>query len=235
MCKNDIIKTINGMGFYGCYETIFDSSDDFIDDERKLKDELIGKYNLNKNDIEINYQYEDFKQYKFDVGKNYMDLFVEEFIDELPSEILNDDDFKFEIVDDSYLVTSPKYYNYSTDKCYCDIVTNNYSLQKIKDYGLKLKGSKEFIEKRWKSYEGCHYFIKNNFEYWENLEIKDYDELYLSALIELILYLSDKNIFENINYGVSENVSKYEYAFPTITYKDKEYDSIVEFGKIFEK
>jgi len=225
-----MIKEISSFRFPGFYESLFCNSDEFIDEEYALAEE----YGLDANKVYMEYQ--DFNKYKIDVSKKYMSLYVEAINDVLPEEITDYKDFKFEIVDDeeNIVVISPKYYNYNTDHCYVDIETNEVTLKLIKDYTLNLKGVAEYIVRHFTSCDGFISFISNDFEYWKSLDILDYEENMLIALLDMLLSLSDDNIFNEITYDTYEQICKFEYTVPMIDYNGKTYE-LYEFIKLEHK
>ena len=202
--------------FYGFYESIYSNSDEFIDDEFEIKDKLTECITNNDIKFSVEYQYlnDNYMKYKKSVCKCFRDKYCELIIDNLPSEIIDDDDFLFEIVndDDNIVISSPKYYNYTTDKPYWLIITNEYSLKLIKDYVLGLDGSEQYIIDNHSSYDGFISFIKNDIEYWKSMSISDmiYEERYLIALLDMFIFLSnDRDILFDLNYDVYDNTCKY--------------------------
>lgn len=222
-----IIKEIGCDQFPGFYHSIFCDPDEFIDYEKE--DERY--YKQKGFDTEVEYNYIDFNEYKRDVGKAFMEKYVEKINDILPSIITNNIDFKFEIVDDSIIINSPRYYNFTTDKCYCQITTNIQTLAKIKEYTLNLKGAKEYIYSRYTSRDGYISFIDNRISYWKSLPIEKYEENMLIALLDMLLILYDRNngdptndnIIDSISIDTMEDISKICYASPTITYNGETY------------
>lgn len=76
--------------------------------------------------------------------------------------------------------TSPKYYNYGTDKIYCRI--NSYDIAKLaamtKDSYLE-----EVIKERHTSYDGFVSFYSNDLETWKEKNPLEYDENELMTLL----------------------------------------------------
>lgn len=226
-----MIIEIGSHRFPGFYESIFCNSDEFIDDEEELKWELSDIVNDEKLDVE--YEYEDFLKYEKDVSKEYLECYVEKLLDCLPSKITDSEDFKFEIIDDedNIEVVSPKYYNYTTDKCYCLVETNTETLEELKDFGLKNKEDvQEYLRKHFTSYDGFHYFVSNDIDYWEALSIEEYvkETRYLIALLDMIIYLNDWNSFEEIAMSTYYNVDKYYYAIPIVYCSEESKDIILK-------
>jgi len=218
--------------FYGFYESMYDNSDMFVDDESEISSQLkdLGY------DVEIEIDVEDYTEYKKDVCKEFMNVYVETVIDSLPSEITENEKFKFEIVDDdnNIVISSPKYYNYTTDKCFCDVETNIETLEMIKEYTLNLEGASEYIIKHHSSYDGFISFIKNDIEYWRELSIDDYiyEERYLIALLDMLIILSNNNDIKfEMNYDVYDKVCVYEYTITYVYFEDKKYE-LNEFAKL---
>ena len=220
-----MIRTIGSYYFPGFYESVFNSSDDFIDEEYEVKDMLIEKYEdtLNKTNVEVIYEYENFDQYKVDVAVKFLEGYVEKIIEELPEYIVADKEFEFEMIDGSVWVTSPKYYNYETDKCYCNINTNLKTLELIKEYTLRMKGVKTYIKNHFSSYDGFISFISNDKDYWEELPISEYQDNMLICLLDMMLILSDEESINDISFDVMDCISKYEYAICYVDYNENRY------------
>ncbi len=219
--SEDIIKHIGTYEFVGFYESIFDSADDFYYEEKEIKKKLSEKIDGIDS---VDYEYENYNQYKLDVGNLFVENYFDKFIDVLPSEITDKDSFKFEYIDDSMYMFSPKEYNYYTDEIYFSVITNYSTLKDIKDYALKLKGVREYISDKFKSYDGKTSFIRNDYDYWKFKDIKDYEENMLISLLDMVIYLSDNDGFNHIHESILDNISKYEYAFPYVYHKGKKYE-----------
>ena len=236
--KQTITKEIGCDKFPGFYHSIFSDPDEFITEERELEEELGIRHNdtILIQKAEVNYEYDDFNQYKKDVCATFMEKYVEKINDILPYEITNANNFKFEMINkDDIEIVSPKYYNYTTDKCYCNIETNYETLNQIKEYTLQLPGAKQYILDNHSSYDGYISFIDNRIDYWKSLVIEEYEDNMLIALLDMLIILSDKNNIENISLDTLDNVdSRICYASPVIYYHGKQY-SIEEFKKIQSK
>lgn len=98
------------ISFEGFYYSIYDSMVESIIDNEIQEGYL-------KNDDDINY-----KNIFEAMAKNIFDDIIEIFIDETEVNSLNSSDIIYEGL------SSPKYYNYSTDKLMAKISYNNYSL-----------------------------------------------------------------------------------------------------------
>lgn len=220
--SENIIREIGSHKFPGFYESIFCNSDEFYDFELEDKAEIADEFGILEDDIEVVYEYDNFQEYMTDVCKEYNATYVEKIKDVLPYDITEHEDFKFEIInEDDIQIYSPKYYNYSTDKCYSTIVTNRKTLKLIKEYTLRLDGVNEYIIENFTSRDGFISFISNNLNYWKSLDVEDYEENMLIALLDMLISLSEEEGFFEIAVTTAENVTKYCYAFPVIYYKGK--------------
>ena len=223
---------IGSYKFPGFYESIFCNSDEFIDDESELEFELKEEFN---KDVEVCYEYENFDNYKKDVCIAFMDEYVDKIIEVLPYEITENKNFKFEIIEDkdNIIVDSPKYYNYRTDRCFCEIETNIETLDMIKNHTLQLDDAKNYILRNFTSRDGFISFLSNDIDYWKSLEVDDYEENMTIALLDMLLSLSDCTAFEEIAMAVYYDVDKYYYVSPVIYYDGVEM-SLDEFKRLNE-
>lgn len=212
-----MIREIGSFKFPGFYESLFCNSDEFIDYEAEDQfriDELV-------DNAEIIYEYEDFNKYKIDVCEAFMENYIDKIIEVLPNDIVEYEDFKFE-KDSDVSVFSPEYYNYETDRCFCNIKTNRKTLKLIKEYTLRLTGVQEYIVNHFTSCDGFISFISNNIEYWKSLDIEDYEENMLIALLDMLISLSDDRAFEEITFATYYDVDKFSYIIPTVYYNGNE-------------
>lgn len=215
-----IVKEIGSYKFPGFYESLFCNSDEFIDDELDMKFEI--EQFIQSKDFFIEYEYEDFNKYKIDVCDAYMELYIEKLIEVLPNSITEYEDFLFEKVDYSTTVDSPRYYNYRTDHCYCEVRTNRKTLKLIKEWTLKLDGVSDYIKKNFTSRDGFISFISNDIDIWKETDIEDYEENMLIALLDMLISLSDCTGFEDIALETFYDVEKYCYVSPIIYYREKD-------------
>ena len=218
-----MIREIGCYEFPGFYESLFCNSDEFIDFE--AEDEKYIKEQTNK-EVEVVYEYEneDFSKYKANVCNTFMDYYIEKIIEVLPYEITENENFEFERVDDSIDVVSPKYYNYSTDRCYCNIETNKQTKKKKKKHTLSLIGAEKYIIKHFTSRDGFISFISNDIKYWKSLKIEEYEENHLIALLDMLISLSDEDAFEDITLSTYYDIEKTNYVTVIVYYKEDEFD-----------
>lgn len=213
--NKNIIKELYTNTFYGFYESIFCNSDQFIDSEYEDKYLLIDEYSfLDKNDIEVYYDFKNFEDYKNDISKEYSNLYLELIKDLLPDDITENTNFLLELKD-SY-IDSPKYYNYRTDKNVLFIKTNYTTLNLIKEYVLSFENMEEYIFKK-----NSSYFLSNNYKDWINKPIEDYECNELSFLFDNIIIQNNTDLIFNLNYECYENIEVYNYVDPYVEYNYK--------------
>ena len=209
-----MIREIGCYRFPGFYESIFCNSDEFIDEEGEIVFEI--EQIIESKDFEVCMEYVDFNKYQIDVCDTFMKHYVEKLIDVLPYDITEHEDFKFDIVDESIEVVSPKYYNYSTDRCYCQVETNRKTLKLLKEYTLKLEDAEKYIKNHFTSYDGFISFITNDINKWKELDIEDYEENMLISLLDMCIALSDCTAFHEIIESTYYDTDKYWYASPIV-------------------
>ena len=171
---------------------------------------------IDSKEFEVALEYDDLKAYEINVCSTFMNFYVDKIIEVLPYDITEHEDFKFEIVDDSIEVVSPQYYNYSTDRCFCLVDTNRKTLKLIKKYTLRLEGVEQYIKDHFTSYDGFISFITNDFNKWKELDIEDYEENMLIALLDMLIALSDEEAFRNITEDTYYDTDKYSYTYAVV-------------------
>jgi len=221
--NENITKELYINVFYGFYESMFCNSDQFIDYEVEDKNILLDKYSfLNENDIEVNYNFENFENYKNDISKEFSNLYLKLIKDLLPNDIIENPQFLLELKD-SY-IDSPKYYNYRTDKNGLFLKTNYTTLNLIKNYVLSFENMENYIHKKNSSYDGFISFLSNDYNYWINKPIEKYECNELSFLFDNIIIQNDNkcnDLIFNLNYECYENTEVYNYVDPYVEYNNK--------------
>ena len=221
--NENITKELYINVFYGFYESIFCNSDQFIDIEMEDKDILLNKYPfLNKNDIDVYYDFENFENYKNDISKEFSTLYLELIKDLLPFDIVENPQFLLELKD-SY-IDSPKYYNYRTDKNGLFIKTNYKTLNMIKNYVLSFENMEEYIYKKNSSYDGFISFLSNDYNEWINKPIEKYECNELSFLFDNVIIQNENNKIDlilELNLECYENTEVYNYVNPYVEYNYK--------------
>ena len=218
--NENITKELYINVFYGFYESIFCNSDQFIDIEYEDKNILINKYPfLNKNDIEVYYDFENFENYKNDISKEFSSLYLELIKDLLPYDITENPNFLLELKNN--YIDSPKYYNYRTDKNGLFIKTNYTTLNLIKNYVLSFENMENYIYKKNSNYDGFISFLSNNYNEWINKPIEKYECNELSFLFDNVIIQNDNDLIFELNYECYENIEVYNYVDPYVEYNYK--------------
>lgn len=193
--------------FYGFYNSIFLNDEQIYEYEMEDLTELETKLNQElENKFYINYEWsdQDRNEYFNTVGAAFIENMKYLINYYIPEEMKQEDYYKFEI---EYIgVYSPKYYNYTTDKIDYTIKTNKQTMQELKKYILDLQGAEQYIFKRFSSYDGFISFLSNDIEYWKTEPIET-NEVYIGALIDMLLNLNDENTMENLNIETIDNIN----------------------------
>lgn len=210
-----MIKEIGSFKFPGFYESLYCNSDEFIDDEEEVKYE-IEQYLSDDDKFSVEYEYINFTEYKIDVCKIYLEYYLMKIIDVLPDKIVDNPEFKLIQIEEDTRVISPQYYNYVTDRCFCNVETNRFTLQQIKDYTLNIPEAPEYIRDHFSSCDGFISFLPNDIEVWKDTDIEEYEENMLIALMDMLIYLKDCTGFNDIYIETYYEVDKYYYAEPVI-------------------
>ena len=188
--NENITKELYINVFYGFYNSIFCSSDQFIDIENDDKYILLDKYPfLNDNDIDVIYDFENFENYKNDISTEFSILYLELIKDLLPYKIIKNPKFLLELKDN--YIDNPQYYNYRTDKIGLFIKTNYKTLNLIKDYVLSFENIENYIYKKNSSYDGFISFLSNDYNEWINKPIEKYECNELSFLFDNVIIQND--------------------------------------------
>ena len=192
--------------FYGFYESIYLNSDEIYYYEIEELEELETRLNQElENNFYIVYEWSDQERTEYfnTVGVTFMDNMKYVINYYIPEEIKQKDYYELEI--EYQGIYSPKYYNYTTDKIGYKIKTNEKTMQELKKYILNLQGAKQYIFKRFKSYDGFISFLSNDIDYWKTEPIET-DENYIGALIDMLLKLNDEYITIYLNMETLEDI-----------------------------
>ena len=86
---------------------------------------------------------------------------------------------------------------------------------------MYIKDIDKYIYKKNSSYDGFISFLNNNYDYWINKPIKNYECNELSFIFDSLIILENQK--DNLNYECYENFEVYEYVNPIVNYNHKEY------------
>lgn len=203
--------------FCGFYESLYsDMIDGYVESEIDYKLEEYYSHlpeNIQKEISDIFYMntcYQDCYQ-----------IIAESYVDSLNYELeYSDSSIILEFSD----LTSPRYYNFETDKIYVSC-----SLDQIKFmYDLIIKDHKDLLESvikdRHTSYDGFHSFYSNDLNTWLSKDITEWDSVELSTLFIVYLQTLDHFNYDNISWTLYDNV--YDSCIGTLCIEPFDYVTI---------
>lgn len=212
--------------FPGFYESDLENSDTSY---WAIKEELDYYRNdcdtpckeLTENDLDFNY-----KGYEEDVRNAWVDGFRER----MPEMVLSLENVE---------MTSPKYYNFSTDKLWADVELKDGWEDDVRKFMTEnADWLRERIKDDWTSYDGFMSFMSNNFDnlahdededywgdkswYWHLFSGKsDRFECYISVIIGYMMYRENKEIRNDLVMYALEDIYAGSYVFLTDEGKEK--------------
>jgi hypothetical protein len=146
-------------------------------------------------------------------------------------------------------MTSPKYYNFSTDKLWADVELRDDWMDAVREFMAEnADWLRERIKDDWTSYDGFHSFMSNNFDdtsrdedenywgckswYWHLFSGQsDRWECYISSIIAYMMYRENKKIRNDLVMYALEDVYAGSYVFLTEEGKAK-VDAGIEDGSV---
>lgn len=212
--------------FPGFYESDLENSDTSY---WAIKEELDYYRNdcdtpckeLTESDLDF-----DYKGYEEDVRNAWVDGFRER----MPEMVLSLENVE---------MTSPKYYNFSTDKLWADVELKDGWEDDVRKFMTEnADWLRERIKDDWTSYDGFMSFMSNNFDnlahdededywgdkswYWHLFSGKsDRFECYISVIIGYMMYRENKEIRNDLVMFALEDVYAGSYVFLTDEGKEK--------------
>ena len=168
----------------------------------------------------------DYKGYEEDVRNAWVDGFRER----MPEMVLSLENVE---------MTSPKYYNFSTDKLWADVELKDGWEDDVRKFMTEnADWLRERIKDDWTSYDGFMSFMSNNFDnlahdededywgdkswYWHLFSGKsDRFECYISVIIGYMMYMENKDIRNDLVMFALEDVYAGSYVFLTDEGKEK--------------
>lgn len=120
-------------------------------------------------------------------------------------------------------MASPKYYNFETDRIFCNI-----EFDEVKRISTLVKRDTlaKVIQDNFTSYDGFHSFYDNKLENWDT-DFANWDCHEIGALIEA--YLIDNFENPNIEYSVIGNIEVYNLIYDHLTENGDRYMAIFEY------
>ena len=137
-------------------------------------------------------------------------------------------------------MTSPRYYNFETDRLWADVELADDWMDTVREFMTNnADWLRERIKEDWTSYDGFMSFMSNNFDdlryddgddnwsgdkswYWHLFSGQsDRFECYLSTIIEYMMYAEDKNIRDSLVMAALEDTYDGAYVFITPAGEEK--------------
>ena len=170
---------------------------------------------LEEDDLDFNYA---------DYEKDVRDAWVESFRGRVPEFVLSVEDVE---------MTSPKYYNFETDRVWADVELRDDWMDAVREFMVEnADWLRDRIKKDWTSYDGFMSFMSNNLDnlshdddenywgdkswYWHLFSGQsDRWECYISTIIGYMMYRENKEIRNDLVMDALEDVYAGSYVFIT--------------------
>lgn len=173
---------INLPFFDGFYESVYYNSDTIYNEFYEYEDDYKASYGDDITDEDIDIRYDEYCEDVCKAFTEVSDRFAPKFIE------------KLEFTE----MTSPRYYNFETDKIYANATLSEDWREQVLDF---MKTNKDWLSKRiekdWTSCDGFMSFMDNSYQDWltrfEDTE-DEIDERYLSTMVGYMMFLEDKDI-----------------------------------------
>lgn len=169
---------------------------------------------LTEDDLDFNYS-----EYEKDVREQW----IEGFRKYMPEFVLSIENVE---------MTSPKYYNFSTDRLWADVELRDDWREKMRTF---MKENAEWLKGRikedWTSYDGFCSFMSNDYEDWFDHIFEEQDERYISTMIGYMMYRENKEIRNDLVMYALDDVYAGSYVFLTDEGKEKMESSAEEYAK----
>ena len=209
-------KTIvNLPNFEGFYCSWLDSE---MDNVAQMESEYYAdEYNLSddkKEEIKDDYFSQNYDELQVEICKTYIPHYFEAIEDEIDFEL----NASFESL------TSPKFYNFETDRLFVEIDDIKITMLMNWIFNNKLEKLKEVIKDRFTERDGYIPYYSNDLEAWGDVDTWDYNQLGTALLVFVDEYA-------DFNYTLHEYVSEtiYNHIYSTLSddmqeFLNKEYE-----------
>ena len=207
-----IVNIPNFEGFYCSW------LDEEIDHIANLEAEYYAEeYDLSEDkqqEIEESYCTQNYDKLEVEICKTYIPYYFEAIEDEIGFEL----NASFESL------TSPRFYNFETDRLFVEIDDTKITMLMNWIFNNKLKKLKEVIKDRFTRRDGYIPHYSNSLEEWGDVNTWDFNQLGTALLVFVDEYA-------DFNYTLHENVSEtiYNHIFSTLSddmqdFLNKEYE-----------
>jgi hypothetical protein len=114
------------------------------------------------------------------------------------------------------VMTSPRYYNFDTDRVYADVELREDWMDEMRHFiALNYDWLKERIHKDWTSYDGFCSFMSNDVDEWPSYLFEEQDTRYISTMIGYMMYRANKEIRNDLVVIALEDIYDGSYVFLT--------------------
>lgn len=122
--------------------------------------------------------------------------------------------------------SSPRYYNFSTDKIYAYIELEDGWKDKVIGF---MDANREWLDKRisdeWTSYDGFMSFMDDTFSEWRARFTNDtYDERYVACMIGYMMLKENQHVRDDIFEDTFSDLGLYQFIVPTDGVSDETND-----------
>ena len=153
---------------------------------------------LTEDDLDFNYD-----QYREDVRGAWVDAWK----DRAPEIVLSVE---------GVTMTSPRYYNFDTDRVYADVELREDWMDEMRHFiALNYDWLQERIHKDWTSYDGFCSFMENDVDEWPSYLFEEMDSRYISTMIGYMMYRENKEIRNDLVMIALEDIYAGSYVFLT--------------------
>lgn len=153
---------------------------------------------LTEDDLDFNYE-----QYREDVRNAWVDAWK----DHAPEIVLSVE---------GVTMTSPRYYNFDTDRVYADVELREDWMDEMRHFiALNYDWLQERIHKDWTSYDGFCSFMSNDVDEWPSYLFEEQDTRYISTMIGYMMYRANKEIRNELVMIALEDIYAGSYVFLT--------------------
>ena len=113
-------------------------------------------------------------------------------------------------------MTSPRYYNFDTDRVYADVELREDWMDEMRHFiALNYDWLQERIHKDWTSYDGFCSFMSNDVDEWPSYLFEEMDSRYISTMIGYMMYRANKEIRNDLVMIALEDIYAGSYVFLT--------------------
>lgn len=186
---------------------------------------------LREGDLDFNYA---------DYEKDVREQWVEGFREHKPEFVLSIENVE---------MTSPKYYNFSTDRLWADVELRDDWMDVVREFMTEnTDWLRERIKDDWTSYDGFMSYMSNNFDDLSHDEDEDYWgskswywhlfsgqsdrwECYISTIIGYMMYRENMEIRNDLVMFALDDIYAGSYVFLTDEGKEKMESSAEEYAK----